>query len=80
MATVTITETGVTLLVSLVRDEAGTDRVLVGAASVTDNVHVPGRVLREYDLTPSLSPAQLTTVKNVLDFIEGKVKAQWNIP
>jgi hypothetical protein len=79
MATVTFTETGVALQVGLTRSELGNDFVHATAVSITDSEFSNGRVMRNYDLTPTLTAPQLAMVKSVLDFVESKVKAQWNI-
>ena len=79
MATVIVTETDVVIDVKMTRDEAGTDKVYVSAVSLTDVPAISGRVLRDIDITGTLTPGQLSTVASVLNFIESSVKAQWDI-
>ena len=79
MASITITETGVTLQVKMDRDELGNDFVHATAVSITDSEFSDGRVIRDYDLTPTLTAPQLATVKSVLDFVEAQVKTLWDI-
>jgi hypothetical protein len=79
MASITITETGVTLQVKMDRDELGNDFVHVTAVSIVDSEFSDGRVLRDLNLTPALTAPQLATVKSVLDFVEAQVKTLWDI-
>jgi len=77
MATVTVTETGVRLTVTMGRRPDG-DIVTYSAQSITDVPLVPGRNMM--GIVVDLTPAQADVVASVLDFIEAKVKAEWNIP
>lgn len=79
MATVTVTETGVTVVVRMARGEDG-DIVSYSAQSITDIPQATGRHTMGVDITSTLTPAQAAVVKSVLDFIEAKAKAEWNIP
>jgi hypothetical protein len=80
MATVTVTETGVGVTVSMSRSESGVDSVSMTAASVTDVPQVAGRSMPVADITATLTAPQLVIVKQVLDFIQAKAKAAWQIP
>lgn len=80
MATVTVTETDVVLQVTMTRDEAGADRVFLTANSITDQPLVAGRIIRDTDITADLTTGQMTVVRQVLDFLEARMKAQWSIP
>jgi hypothetical protein len=79
MATVTVTETDVNINVEMIRDRDG-DFVKYSAMSVTDAPIIRGREVMDVDVTATLTAPQLATVKQVLDFIEAKAKAAWNIP
>jgi len=78
MATVTVTETGVVLQVTLTRDEVGADKVTYTAVSLTNVPEVQGRVVREVPM--ALDAGQAAYIKTVLDFIETLAKATWSIP
>lgn len=79
MATVTVTEIGVSVVVQINRDDQG-DSVKISAMSKTDVPLIAGREMMNRDITSSLTPAQLAVVKSVLDFVESAVKQEWNIP
>ena len=78
MATVTVTETGVSIQVTMTRGEDRVDRVTYTAVSLTDVPLIAGRAAR--DVPIALNAPQAAVVKQVLDFIEGLAKAAWNIP
>jgi hypothetical protein len=79
MATVTVTETGVAINVEMIRDSNG-DAVKYSAMSITDVPIIKGREVMDADITSELTPEQLAVVASVLDFIEAKAKAAWEIP
>lgn len=79
MASVTVTETGVAINVEMIRDANG-DAVKYSAMSITDVPIIKGREVMDVDITSELTAPQLAVVKQVLDFIEAKAKAAWDIP
>jgi hypothetical protein len=79
MASVTVTETGVNINVEMIRDQSG-DTVKYSAMSITDVPIIKGREVMDVDITAELTVEQLAVVKSVLDFIEAKAKAEWDIP
>ncbi len=79
MATITKQETGVRLDVRLMRAPGEADRVLVSANSVT----AAGEAVRGTGEEPvelaGLTAPQRQQVANVLDLLEARLRARWEI-
>lgn len=84
MATVTVTETGVRTQVNMYRNMNGAAAdgllVTVSGNSITNIADIPGRMVRDVDVTDALTAQQKAAADALMDAAEAYLKTLWNIP